>query len=170
MIYFSGEKDKKKTDDDEDITLDLDSLDLTLDEVEELKEGEAMETDDERISLSDAGLTTDELIEEDLMPVNEIEDEDIRLNIEEVAPEVSLEGESVPLSKEFKDRGADIESTDVISGTLFKGNDKFLNRLFAQIFKDRSLLELSAFSRSIFNPAFYCAFYIFDIILHTFIF
>lgn len=79
------------SEDEEDITLDLDSLDLTLDEVEELKEGEAMEMDDERISLSDAGLTPDELVKDkEVVSASDTEDEDIRLNIDEVAPEVGI--------------------------------------------------------------------------------
>ncbi|MFH0974263.1 MAG: DUF4389 domain-containing protein [Spirochaetota bacterium] len=80
--------------DEEDITLDLDALDLTLDEVEELKEGEALEGDDERISLSDAGLTTEELMKEDKIAAPAAsDDEDIRLNIDEVAPEVTFNKE-----------------------------------------------------------------------------
>jgi predicted Zn finger-like uncharacterized protein len=94
-----GKKEEKKAqakthpgkipEDDEDITLDLDALDLTLDEVEELKEGEAIDLDDERISLSDAGLTPEELVKEDKPgKITHTEDEDIRLTIDEVAPEV----------------------------------------------------------------------------------
>jgi predicted Zn finger-like uncharacterized protein len=82
-------KPEKIFEDDEDITLDLDALDLTLDEVEELKEGEAIDLDDERISLSDAGLTPEELVKEDETDqITHTEDEDIRLTIDEVAPEV----------------------------------------------------------------------------------
>jgi hypothetical protein len=85
----SKTKPQAVTEEDENITLDLDALDLTLDEVEELKEGEMVDQDDERITLSDAGLTAEELVEEDeAEKIAETEEEDIRLTIDEVAPEV----------------------------------------------------------------------------------
>ncbi len=91
-------KPKKISEEDEDITLDLDALDLTLDEVEELKEGERMDMEDERIdisderiTLSDAGLTPDELVIDEDLSAKQQTEEDIRLSIDEVAPDTTLE-------------------------------------------------------------------------------
>ena len=82
------EKSQGAGEEEEDITLDLDALDLTLDEVEELKEGEAVDSEDERITLSDAGLSPDELVDEDETEKILHTEEDIRLNIDEIVPEV----------------------------------------------------------------------------------
>lgn len=85
---MEGSKDEEE---DEDLTLDLDSLDLNLDETEETMEGEAV--DDERLSLADAGLTPDELFEEELSRVaEEAEDDELRINISEVSAEPGKEG------------------------------------------------------------------------------
>lgn len=114
---------------DEDITLDLDALDLTLDEVEELKEGEVL-GDEERLSLSDAGLTPDELVEKEAgQPEGDASDEDIRISIDEVAPEVDIDKKSETEEdhfeafdkdelpdidiEEFDDRETGIETMDI---------------------------------------------------------
>ena len=55
LRYFSG------ADEEQNITLDLDSLDITLDEVEEFKEGVTLDDDDERLTLDDAGISIDQL-------------------------------------------------------------------------------------------------------------
>ena len=55
-IEDQGEVEKIESDDDMDITLDLDSLDIALDEAEEMQEGERME-DDEKLTLDDVGLS-----------------------------------------------------------------------------------------------------------------
>jgi len=54
-------KEKEKLDD---ITLDLDSLDIQLDEHAETLPGEQIIDEDEKLTLEDAGITIDELIEE----------------------------------------------------------------------------------------------------------
>ncbi len=112
--------------DDENITLDLDALDLTLDEVEELKEGEAVDLDDERISLSDAGLTPEELVkEEEAGKIAETEEEDIRLTIDEVAPEVS----KIPAKKTdeldlIEEGSVEIELDEFDDDDFFKKDEK----------------------------------------------
>ncbi|MBN2040548.1 MAG: zinc-ribbon domain-containing protein [Spirochaetes bacterium] len=98
---------------DEDITLDLDSLDLTLDEVEELKEGEEV-GDEERVSLSDAGLTPDELIEAKETAAMEKSgedtgDEDIRISVDEVVPDVDIDAKADEIDRIMED----IEFADI---------------------------------------------------------
>lgn len=79
--------------DDESITIDLDSLDIPLEEEEELREGEILDADD-RLSLEDAGLTIDELEPTEIAPrrVEEhVEEDDIRLSIDEIDPALSVD-------------------------------------------------------------------------------
>ena len=130
--------------DDEDITLDLDALDLTLDEVEELKEGEEVDSDDERITLSDAGLTPDELIKEEALD-NVIAEEDIRLNIDEMAPEVGKisvkKGDSLDL---LEDELPEIDLEELESDDLFK-EDTYLDDINSRRnFKEHELEIASA--------------------------
>ena len=78
--------------DDESITIDLDSLDIPLEEEEELREGEVL--DDDRLSLEDAGLTIDELEPSEIAPrrtEEHGEEDDIRLSIDEIDPELSVD-------------------------------------------------------------------------------
>ncbi len=81
----------------QDLTLDLDSLDITLDEIEEFKEGEVVD-EDERLTIEDAGLTIDELenVRSEIeRPASETqpsaEDEDLKLSINEIDPGLSIE-------------------------------------------------------------------------------
>ncbi len=81
--------------DDESITIDLDSLDIPLEEEDELRVGEVVD-DDERLTLEDAGLTIDELVPSKTAPVKVEEheeglEEDIRLSIDEIDPELSVD-------------------------------------------------------------------------------
>jgi len=73
-----------------DLTLDLDSLDIPLDEIEGVQPGEEVE-EDERLTLEDAGLTIDELV--DATPVmDESEDEEeLRLSIDEIDPNLTID-------------------------------------------------------------------------------
>ncbi|MBP7602300.1 MAG: zinc-ribbon domain-containing protein [Spirochaetes bacterium] len=81
-----------------DTTIDLDTLDITLDEVEELKKGVDID-DDERLTLEDTGLTIDELGGEDghIAPETHGMDEalpgeeDIKLNLREIDPSLSVD-------------------------------------------------------------------------------
>lgn len=92
-----------KFEEESDTTIDLDSLDITLDEVEELKKGVPVD-EDERLTLEDAGLNIDELSSEDKkssdldLLAEETPDEDIKLNIKEIDPSLSVED----LSKEME--------------------------------------------------------------------
>jgi len=78
---------------DEDITLDMDTLDLNLDETGETREGEVLEDDDERLSLSDAGLTPDQIVDEEEKQLSDDsmleEEEDLKLSIDEVDAELA---------------------------------------------------------------------------------
>lgn len=96
----SGRRSKppRPADDEFDTTIDLDTLDITLDEVEELKRGVDID-DDERLTLEDTGLTIDELGADDT-PVStgahSLDDalageEDIKLNLREIDPSLSVD-------------------------------------------------------------------------------
>jgi len=80
------------SEEDEDITLDLDSLDIPLAESEEIKQGEELD-DDEKLTLEDAGLTLDELTVEEQVSVASVEEpeEDIKLTIDEIDPTLDLD-------------------------------------------------------------------------------
>ena len=77
-----------KAKDDENITLDLNSLDISLEENDEIKQGEAL--DDEKLTLEDAGLTLDELTTDELTSVSTMtgkegaDEEEIKLSIDEL--------------------------------------------------------------------------------------
>lgn len=89
-----------ETDDDQDLTLDLDSLDITLDEIEEFKEGVQVD-DDERLTIEDAGLTIDELESVKAEYTEEEDDEDLKLSIDEIDPDLRVED----LAPEISDDG-----------------------------------------------------------------
>ncbi len=88
----------RPADDEFDTTIDLDTLDITLDEVEELKRGVDID-DDERLTLEDTGLSIDELGADDTPAAAEshtIDDslageEDIKLNLREIDPSLSVD-------------------------------------------------------------------------------
>ncbi len=88
---------------DQDITLDLDTLDITLDEVEEFKEGVSIDDEDEKLTLEDAGITLDQLETEGAESTKSeysVEPEDeLKLSIDEIDPSIrldDLEKESTP--------------------------------------------------------------------------
>jgi hypothetical protein len=76
----------EKKEEDEDMTLDLDNLDIALDESGETKEGEILDEDD-KLTLEDAGLSLDELTIDELSSVSgeseKIPEEDITLSFDE---------------------------------------------------------------------------------------
>ncbi|HSV97998.1 MAG TPA: DUF4389 domain-containing protein [Spirochaetota bacterium] len=88
----------RAADEEFDTTIDLDTLDITLDEVEELKRGVDID-DDERLTLDDTGLTMDELVVEEppsAAGARSIDDttageEDIKLNLREIDPSLSVD-------------------------------------------------------------------------------
>ena len=92
---------------DDDLTLDLDSLDITLDEIEEFKEGVQVD-EDERLTIEDAGLTIDELESvKNEMPDEIIdsshafeEEEDLKLSIDEIDPDLRVEDLAPEMSEE----------------------------------------------------------------------
>jgi hypothetical protein len=92
---LEGVSKKPKLKDDEDITLDLSSLDITLEENDEIKEGEALD-ENEKLTLEDAGLTLEELTADELTSVSKgtgkegAEDDDIRLTIDEIDPNLDM--------------------------------------------------------------------------------
>lgn len=103
-------------DDDQNVTLDLDSLDITLDEVEEFKEGITVDDEDERLTLDDAGITIDQLeaqkTEHARMDQENEAEEDLRLSIDDIDPTLRLED----IEKQHKSGGsliADMSSEDL---------------------------------------------------------
>ncbi len=73
-----------------DLTLDLDSLDIPLDEIEEVQPGEEVE-EDERLTLEDAGLTIDELVDSTPVMDESEEEEELRLSINEIDPNLTID-------------------------------------------------------------------------------
>ncbi len=73
-----------------DLTLDLDSLDIPLDEIEEVQPGEEVE-EDERLTLEDAGLTIDELVDSTPVMDESEEEEELRLSIDEIDPNLTID-------------------------------------------------------------------------------
>lgn len=80
-----------KSADDEDIKLDLDSLDISLEETDEIKKGESLD-DDEKLTLEDAGLTLDELTTESPKGGRIAEDSEdtVRLSLDDLDKDVDL--------------------------------------------------------------------------------
>ncbi|MEJ5361203.1 MAG: DUF4389 domain-containing protein [Spirochaetota bacterium] len=74
----------------DDITLDLDSLDIQLEEHEEVLPGEQIIEEDEKLTLEDAGITIDELIEEEKQQSLE-EEEDLKLSLDEIEPGLTVD-------------------------------------------------------------------------------
>lgn len=74
----------------DDITLDLNSLDIQLDEHVEILPGEKILDEDEKLTLEDAGLTIDELILEEKKAGKE-EDEDLKLSLDEIEPGLTFD-------------------------------------------------------------------------------
>ena len=82
----------------DDITLDLDSLDIQLEEHGEVLPGEQIIEEDEKLTLEDAGITIDELIEEEKKQSLE-EEEDLKLSLDEIEPGLTADD----LHKELTD-------------------------------------------------------------------
>ncbi len=74
----------------DDITLDLDSLDIQLEEHEEVLPGEQIIEEDEKLTLEDAGITIDELIQEEKKQMLE-EEEDLKLSLDEIEPGLTVD-------------------------------------------------------------------------------
>lgn len=88
---------------DEDITLNLDELDISLEESNEIKKGEILD-EDEKLTLEDAGLTLEELTTDEISSVSDTFDKhadenDIKLTIEEVDPDFDMQA----IEKELKE-------------------------------------------------------------------
>ena len=86
----------------EDITLNLDELDISLEESDEIKNGEILD-EDEKLTLEDAGLTLEELTTDELSSVSSRSDrkdeDDIKLTIDEVDPNFDMQA----IEKELKE-------------------------------------------------------------------
>ncbi len=95
---------KPKAKEDEGITLDLNSLDISLEESDEIKKGEDLD-EDEKLTLEDAGLTLEELTTDELISVSSesdskhFEEEDIKLSINELGPDIDMN----EIEKELKE-------------------------------------------------------------------
>ncbi len=89
--------------DDEDITLDLNTLDISLEENSEIKKGEDLD-EDEKLTLEDAGLTIEELTNDELISVSSNgeerqDDEDLKLSVDDVGPDIDMD----QIEKELKE-------------------------------------------------------------------
>ncbi|MCU0846465.1 MAG: zinc-ribbon domain-containing protein [Spirochaetes bacterium] len=86
----------------DDITLDLDSLDIPLEMTDDIKQGEILD-EDEKLTLEDAGLTLDELTSDEITNVTHSThgmepEEDIKLTIDDIDPSLNvdnIEGEII---------------------------------------------------------------------------
>ncbi len=92
-----------KDKDDEDITLDLNTLDISLEESNEIKKGEDLD-EDEKLTLEDAGLTIEELTNDELITVSskgeEKQDEDdFALSVDDMGPDIDMN----QIEKELKE-------------------------------------------------------------------
>jgi hypothetical protein len=114
---------KAPVDHDEDITLDLDSLDIALEESDEFKEGETPDQD-EKLTLEDAGLTMDELAAEDLDLVassSDVEEDDIKLTLAEIDPDLDMHSienelkEAETILAESSEADSDLRIVDELS-------------------------------------------------------
>jgi hypothetical protein len=109
-----------KVKDDENITLDLNSLDISLEENDEIRQGEALD-DNEKLTLEDAGLTLEELTTDELTSVSmkagkeDIGEEDIKLSIDKIDPNLDI----AAIEKELKEAETILsESPDVENDLL----------------------------------------------------
>ncbi len=101
---------------DEDIKLDLASLDISLEETDEIKQGESID-DDEKLTLEDAGLTLEELTADGPKSgpyrsggLADESDDSIRLNIDDLDKDVDLQAIELELK----------EAESILAGTVEK--------------------------------------------------
>lgn len=107
--------------DDDDITLDLNSLDISLEETGEIQKGEAVD-EDEKLTLDDAGLTLEELSPADmsraaLSSEKLADDEDIKLRIDDIDPNLDMH----TIEKELQ------EAESILSEERVKDDDIFID-------------------------------------------
>ncbi len=104
IITEPAPKHKKKaalieeSDEDESITIDLETLDIDVAETPEIMTGEMTE-EEEKLTLDDAGLTFSELSDEEKTPGSDASEEDeLFLSIDEIDPDLKLQviGEEAP--------------------------------------------------------------------------
>ena len=104
-----------KEHDDESITLDMGSLDISIEESDEILRGDAPD-ENEKLTLEDAGLTIDELFTKEVSSMSKgaarraVEDEeDMRLSIDEIDPHLDMHA----IESELKEAESILsESTD----------------------------------------------------------
>lgn len=90
---------------DESLTLDLDSLDIPLEESDDISAGEsAFEDTDEKLSIGDAGLTLDDIESSDGdSGASDIEPMDLDINLDEISPELPQEESILSEFDSFED-------------------------------------------------------------------
>lgn len=103
---------------DEDITLNLDELDISLEESNEIKKGEILD-EDEKLTLEDAGLTLEELTTDELTSVSDTSErhtdkDDLTLTIDDVDSDFDMQA----IEKELK------EAENILSEAPGAENDK----------------------------------------------
>ncbi len=93
----------EEAEEDESITIDLETLDIEVAETPEIMSGEMTE-EDEKLTLDDAGLTFSELtVEESKHEPSEAEEEELFLSLDEVDPDLKLQviGEETPADEKL---------------------------------------------------------------------
>ncbi len=81
----------EETEEDESITIDLDTLEIEIAEDNNALSAELFE-EDEKLTLDDAGLTFDELTSElDKSEIDESDEEDIKLTLDDIDPDLTLD-------------------------------------------------------------------------------
>ena len=103
----------EEEDEDESITLDLDSLDIALEESDEIHPSESPDEDEGRLSLGDAGLSIDDIEASDAAEDDENENLDISLDdvSEGFALDDDIENAAAISGEDFADEiGGDVES------------------------------------------------------------
>ncbi len=140
---------KAPVDHDEDITLDLESLDIALEESDEFREGETPDQD-EKLTLEDAGLTMDELAAEDLDLVAgapEGEEDDIKLTLAEIDPDLDMHSiekelrEAESILAESPEGEGDLHIVDELSELPDIDFDEVLEPASAIVTKDNGRAE-----------------------------
>lgn len=133
-LFFQPKQSVAKEIDDDSTTLDLNSLDISLEKSNEIMGGDQLE--DERLSLNDAGISLDELSTD--FPVEDEDDDDdkLHLSIDEVVPGLSLDelGEEIAEEEDQDDLDLGIEENS------FTGNDS--EDLLTSKFRGKSLPEM----------------------------
>jgi predicted Zn finger-like uncharacterized protein len=109
--------------DEDDITLNLDELDIPLEETGEIKQGESPD-DDDRLTLEDAGLTLDEISAESAHDhEHDDSDDELKLTIDDIDPSLNVDNIHEELDDELKLSIDDIDPSLSVDNLASAHND-----------------------------------------------